>query len=113
MDSVMNELVIFEIDGGSLKLIGQWQDELPNLKRIMEEGVYGELEFTMHPITCPAQPSMFTGKHPGKLACMPSSAWNQVQNTTSKYVVHWTFPVARHFRHQTSQKMGRESDNSS
>jgi len=63
----MNKVVIFGIDGASPKLIEQWQDELPNLKRIMEDGVYGELESTMPPITCPAWPSMFTGRNPGKL----------------------------------------------
>lgn len=63
----MDKVVIFGIDGGSLKLIEQWQDELPNLKKIMENGVYGELESTFPPVTCPAWPCMFTGKNPGKL----------------------------------------------
>lgn len=63
----MNKVVIFGIDGASLKLIEQWQDELPNLKRIMEGGTCGELESTMPPVTCPAWPCMFTGKNPGKL----------------------------------------------
>jgi len=35
----MNKVVIFGIDGGSLKLIEQWQDELPNLKRREPEGI--------------------------------------------------------------------------
>ncbi len=63
----MGKVVIFGIDGGSMRLIEQWQDELPNLKRIMQNGVYGELESTFPPITCPAWPAMFTGKNPGKL----------------------------------------------
>jgi len=63
----MNKLVIFGIDGGSLKLIEQWKDELPHFKQIMENGVYGELESTIPPVTCPAWPCMFTGKNPGKL----------------------------------------------
>ncbi len=63
----MNKVVIFGIDGGSLKLIEQWQDELPNFKRFMKNGVYGELESTIPPVTCPAWPCMFTGKNPGKL----------------------------------------------
>jgi predicted AlkP superfamily phosphohydrolase/phosphomutase len=40
---------------------------LPNLKKMINEGVYGELESTFPPLTCPAWPSMFTGKNPGKL----------------------------------------------
>ena len=63
----MSRIVIFGIDGASLKLIEQWKGDLPNFRRIMENGVYGELESTIPPITCPAWPSMFTGKNPGKL----------------------------------------------
>ena len=63
----MSKVVILGIDGASLKLIEQWQDELPNLKKIMENGVYSEMESTIPPVTCPAWPAMFTGKNPGKL----------------------------------------------
>ena len=63
----MSKVFILGIDGGSLKLIEQWQDELPNLKKVMQNGVYGELESTIPPSTCPAWPCMFTGKNPGKL----------------------------------------------
>ncbi len=63
----MDKLFIFGIDGGSLKLIEKWRDVLPNLKRIMENGVWGELESTFPPVTCPAWPAMFTGKNPAKL----------------------------------------------
>ena len=44
----MDKVVIFGIDGGSLKLIEQWKDELPNFKKIMENGVFGELESTIY-----------------------------------------------------------------
>ena len=63
----MHKVVIFGIDGGAFKLVEQWQDELPTLKKFMQNGVYGELESTVPPVTCPAWPSMFTGKNPGKL----------------------------------------------
>jgi len=63
----MSKLVIFGIDGGSFKLIEQWKDELPNFKKFMQNGIYGELESTIPPVTCPAWPCMFTGKNPGKL----------------------------------------------
>lgn len=63
----MSKIVIFGIDGGSLELIERWKDELPNLKQIMDRGVFGELESTIPAMTCPAWPSMFTGKNPGKL----------------------------------------------
>ena len=63
----MDKIVIFGIDGGSLKLIEQWEDELPNFKQIMENGAYGELQSTVPPLTCPAWPCMFTGKNPGEI----------------------------------------------
>ena len=63
----MSKVIIFGIDGGSLKLIEQWKDELPNFKKIMENGVFGELESTIPPLTCPAWPCMFTGKNPGEI----------------------------------------------
>lgn len=63
----MSKVFIMGIDGGSLKLIEEWQDELPNLRKVMKNGVYGELESTIPPVTCPAWPCMFTGKNPAKL----------------------------------------------
>ena len=63
----MDKVAILGIDGASLSLIEQWKDELPNLRKIMEGGVYGELESTIPPVTCPAWPCMFTGRNPGKI----------------------------------------------
>ena len=62
-----SKVAIFGIDGGSLALIKQWQDELPVFKQIMSNGVYGEMESTIPALTCPAWACMFTGKNPGKL----------------------------------------------
>lgn len=45
----------------------RWADELPNLKKLMEAGTYGELESTVPPITVPAWTCMLTGKDPGEL----------------------------------------------
>lgn len=63
----MSKVIVFGIDGGSLKLIEQWKDQLPNFKQIMQDGVFGELESTIPALTCPAWPCMFTGENPGKL----------------------------------------------
>lgn len=62
-----SKVIIFGIDAGSLKLIKQWQHELPNFKQIIENGAFGELESTVPALTCPAWPCIFTGKNPGKL----------------------------------------------
>ena len=45
----------------------QWRDELPNFCRLMDQGVYGELESTVPPITVPAWSCMLSGKDPGEL----------------------------------------------
>ena len=44
-----------------------WPDLLPNLRRIMERGVWGPLTSTIPPITVPAWMCMMTGKDPGVL----------------------------------------------
>jgi predicted AlkP superfamily phosphohydrolase/phosphomutase len=41
--------------------------ELPNLRRLVEEGLSGPLESTLPPITVPAWTSMMTGRDPGEL----------------------------------------------
>jgi predicted AlkP superfamily phosphohydrolase/phosphomutase len=45
----------------------QWKEDLPNIKRLMEQGIYGLLESTIPAITVPAWQSMMTSKNPGKL----------------------------------------------
>jgi predicted AlkP superfamily phosphohydrolase/phosphomutase len=44
-----------------------WLDELPNIKRLVDEGVWGPLESTVPPITIPAWQCMVTSKNPGQL----------------------------------------------
>jgi predicted AlkP superfamily phosphohydrolase/phosphomutase len=45
----------------------RWKDRLPNLRNLMEKGIYGKLESTIPPITIPAWTCMMTSKSPGKL----------------------------------------------
>jgi len=45
----------------------QWRDRLPNLRRLMDKGVWGPLESTTPPITVPAWSCMMTSKDPGQL----------------------------------------------
>jgi predicted AlkP superfamily phosphohydrolase/phosphomutase len=45
----------------------KWKDDLPVLRKLMENGVYGPLESTVPPITIPAWTSMVTSKNPGRL----------------------------------------------
>ena len=44
-----------------------FKDDMPNTRRLMEEGIYGELESTIPPITVPAWMCMMTSRDPGEL----------------------------------------------
>lgn len=63
------KVIIIGLDGATWDLIKPWADEgeLPTFKKLMEEGVWGELESTVPPVTFPAWESMFTGMNPGNL----------------------------------------------
>lgn len=62
------KVLIIGLDCATPQLVfDQWREELPNLKRLMESGVYGELESSVPPITVPAWTSMMTSKNPGRL----------------------------------------------
>ncbi len=62
------ELIIIGIDSATFDLIGPWAKagELPNLARLIEEGVHGDLTSTTPPVSPPAWASFMTGKNPGK-----------------------------------------------
>jgi predicted AlkP superfamily phosphohydrolase/phosphomutase len=60
--------IVVGLDGATFELIKPWAEEghLPNLKRMMEEGAYGELGSTLPPMTAPAWTAYATGCNPGK-----------------------------------------------
>jgi predicted AlkP superfamily phosphohydrolase/phosphomutase len=62
------KLLIIGIDGATFDLIHPWVDAgyLPNLARLMSNGVYGNLASTLPPVTSPAWPTFMTGCNPGK-----------------------------------------------
>ncbi|TKJ31869.1 MAG: phosphodiesterase [Chloroflexi bacterium B3_Chlor] len=62
------KVLVIGLDCATPQLVfDQWRDDLPNLRRLMQGGVYGELESTIPPITVPAWMSMMTSKDPGRL----------------------------------------------
>ncbi|MDR4508534.1 MAG: alkaline phosphatase family protein [Candidatus Brocadiaceae bacterium] len=62
------KVFIIGLDCATPELIfEQWKDDLPNIKRLINSGVYGRLESTIPPITIPAWTSMMTSKDPGTL----------------------------------------------
>ncbi len=62
------KVIIIGIDGGCWDYIDPLlgKGELPNLQRLIDNGLRGVLKSTMPPITPPAWSSFVTGKNPGK-----------------------------------------------
>jgi len=64
----MSKLFIIGLDCATPQFVfDSWRSDLPNLDRLMEEGIYGELKSTIPPITVPAWTSMLSSKDPGQL----------------------------------------------
>ena len=61
------KLVVIGLDGGSFSVIDPLIEEgrLPNIEKLIKEGVSGPLLSTMPPVTGPAWVSFMTGKSPG------------------------------------------------
>src|SRR5574337_2127900 len=64
------KVAVLGLDCATPQLVfDQFKRDLPNLSRLMAEGVYGELESTHPPITVPAWSCMMSGRDPGELGC--------------------------------------------
>jgi len=64
----MTKVLVIGLDCAAPKtLFEDFIDECPNIKRLMEHGVYGKLRSSDPPITIPAWMVMVTGKKPGTL----------------------------------------------
>lgn len=64
----VRKVICIGFDGATFDLIKPWVSEgkLPNIRKIMKEGVWGELESVIPPVSAPAWTSFMTGKNPGK-----------------------------------------------
>ncbi len=64
----MSKLVVIGLDCAAPQLMFEkWTDRLPNIKKLMDNGQYGNLRSTEPPITVPAWTAMMTSKDPGTL----------------------------------------------
>ena len=64
----MKKVFVVGLDCAEPTLVfDRWRDALPNLRRLMELGTYGELTSTIPAITVPAWASMMSSKDPGQL----------------------------------------------
>lgn len=68
MDTMSSKILIIGLDGATFDVIGPMAEKgwLPNISKLMEEGVYGDLHSTVHPITPQAWTTFLTGKNAGK-----------------------------------------------
>ena len=61
-------LLVLGLDCAEPSLVfEQWRDDLPNLRALMERGIWGRLRSTVPPITVPAWTCMMTSQDPGML----------------------------------------------
>lgn len=65
----MSRTVVIGLDGAHFELIEPWleEGELPNIKKMMEEGIYSDMEACLPPVTSPNWKCYSTGKNPGEL----------------------------------------------
>ena len=91
------KVLVIGLDGATWDLMRPWAEKgiLPTFKKLMENGVYGNLESTIPPITGPAWVSFATGKNPGKHGCydfvLPGKTLNDKKPITTKDIHEKTF----------------------
>jgi len=61
------KVVLLGLDGLNPELVYKWQDELPNIKKIMEQGIcYGKVKSCVSPTAASAWSCVLSGKNPGQ-----------------------------------------------
>src|SRR3989344_4305630 len=61
----MKDIFILGIDGAFPEYIfGEWLEELPNIKKLVDEGTYAKMNSTIPPLSVTAWSSILTGKTP-------------------------------------------------
>lgn len=61
-------MLVIGLDCAAPELVfEQWRDELPTLRRLMEQGIYGRMESCIPAITVPAWACMMSSHDPGQL----------------------------------------------
>jgi predicted AlkP superfamily phosphohydrolase/phosphomutase len=81
------KVLIIGIDGATFNLIKPWAEggKLPTFKHLLDEGVHGEMESIIPPITPPAWASFMTGMNPGKHGLL-----NFIEHQVQDYSVRYT-----------------------
>jgi predicted AlkP superfamily phosphohydrolase/phosphomutase len=63
----MTRVLVIGLDALSPELVEQWQSDLPNIRTLMQTGIYGPLQSIIQPITPVAWPAMLSGRDPSHL----------------------------------------------
>ncbi|MFH1742807.1 MAG: alkaline phosphatase family protein [bacterium] len=88
----MMKLVVIGLDCATPQLVfDAWREDLPNLKALMDRGVWAKLTSTVPPITVPAWTSMMTSQDPGMLGFYgfrnrKDHTYDQLYFANAKYV---------------------------
>lgn len=91
------KVIVIALDGATWSLLKKLiiENKTPNLRKIVEKGVYGVLKSTIPPITGPAWVSFATGKNPGKHGCydfsIPVKRLDELHTISSKDIKTHTF----------------------
>ena len=86
------KVIVIGLDGATFDLIKPWAEEgaLPNFKKLIKKGTFGNLKSTLPILSPPAWTSIVTGKNPGKHGIYefwkwPSKDDPQLHVVNSKY----------------------------
>ncbi|MAU01788.1 MAG: hypothetical protein CL608_32025 [Anaerolineaceae bacterium] len=95
-------VLIIGLDGASPDLVRKWQDTLPNLSRLMQEGSTGVLTSVVPPRSIPAWYCFATGMNPAKLGVF---GFSQRRPSTYDYTfANFSFCQAPPFWHWLNQQ---------
>lgn len=75
-EKMRRKVLVIGLDGASWELLSPWikREEMPNLRRLIENGFSGDLRSSTPALTFPAWKCYSTGKQPGKLGVYSSAA---------------------------------------
>lgn len=90
-----SQIVIIGVDGATMDLIRPWASEgrLSCFQHLTNNGVSGELQSTIPPVTAPAWTSFMTGKNPGK-----HNLFDFIEHPEGTYEIKYTSSLSRRSR---------------
>ncbi len=92
----MSKVLVIGIDCAPPELYYEkWINDLPNFKKLYENGIVARMHTTLPPITCPAWMTMMTSHSPGRLGAYgfrirKSGTYNEIMIANSYYITSKT-----------------------